>query len=148
MVECRTESEAAVALTEVAGRLRQATEESCQYRRAELLIGIAESVQRISDDLEWLVAAQYEPVPPPRAEHSAEVVVRQARLELVLPNDELATVTVSPGLRGPEWNAQPWLPLLPMNGSIRLAIEAALRRMGHAVTEAMVPSPITEHRQP
>ncbi|MCO1581458.1 hypothetical protein M8C13_37480 [Crossiella sp. SN42] len=147
MVECRTESEAAVALTEVAGRLSQATEETCPHRRAELLIGIAEAVQRISDDLEWLVAAQYEPVPPPRAEHSAEVVVRQARLELLLPNDELASVTVSPGLRGPEWNAQPWLPLLPMNGSIRLAIEAALRRMGHAVTEAMVPSPITEHRE-
>ncbi|MGW0522804.1 MULTISPECIES: hypothetical protein [unclassified Crossiella] len=147
MVECRTESEAAVALTEVAGQLSQATEETCPHRRAELLIGIAEAVQRISDDLEWLVAAQYEPVPPPRAEHSAEVVVRQARLELLLPNDELASVTVSPGLRGPEWNAQPWLPLLPMNGSIRLAIEAALRRMGHAVTEAMVPSPITEHRE-
>lgn len=146
MVECRTESEAALALTEVAGRLRAATGESCPNRRAELLIEIAESVQRISEDLEWLVAAAYEPIPAQRAEHSAEVVVRQARLDLVLPNNELASLTVSPGLRGPEWDAQPWLPLLPMNGSIRLAIEAALRRMGHAVTEALVPSPITEHR--
>ncbi|WP_143343099.1 hypothetical protein [Crossiella equi] len=146
-MECRTESEAVLALSEVTTRLAEATGETCTQRRAELLIGIAEAVQRISEDLEWLVAAVYEPVPPPRSGSSTEVVVRQASLDVVLPNNELAALTVRPGLRGPEWDAQPWLPLLPMNGSIRLAVESALRRLGHALSEGLVPSPITEHRE-